>query len=51
MKNRGFGYFHFFGKTDEVNASIQTSRRGNDSLMKNDCSNTSMRKNLVATGL
>jgi hypothetical protein len=47
---RFFEYFHFFGKTDKVNASIQTSRRENDNLIKNDCNNTSVRKSLVATG-
>jgi hypothetical protein len=51
IKKKVFEYFHFLGKTDELNASIQTSRRENDNLIKNDCSNTSMRKSLVATGL
>jgi len=50
-KEKVFEYFHFLGKTDEVNASIQTSRRENDNLIKYDCSNTSMRKSLAATGL
>jgi len=36
---------------EEVNASMQTSRRENDKLIKNDCSNASVRKILAATCL
>jgi len=50
-EKKNFEFFHFLGKTDEVNTSIQTSRRENDKLIKNDCSNRSMRKSLVAAGL
>jgi hypothetical protein len=50
-RKKTFEYFHSFGKTDEVNASVQTPRREDDNLIKNDCSNTSMRRSLVATGL